>query len=441
MFKRCFWTPAAVLLLLVLSPAVRADEALAPGDLVVEPPTLHCLGFQWFGEGDDNLNATVEVRYRREGESEWKRAMDLVRLAPDEDRPLLAGSIIELPADTAFECRLVMKDPDGVEGRATRTVTSRTAKPAEIPRDMNVRHAYMAEYRGERQEPAHSGLLNAIWGGNLYNRRSSDWAEGGDVILLHSGYYKGKKFDKRDFRGHLIFDKSGWHGYPLGHAGGDRPLVIKAAGDGEVVIDGSGMPELFDLAGAQNVIIEGLTIQNCEIAFQFAEARNLRPSRNITIRNCTIRDVAHVAYGSHPGNRDIHITDCRLEGRQQAIIGSWGSTFSRQAITINGKGHVFSHNRVVDFFDYVNAGPASSAIDVSHNDIRRTGDNAICFNRTVKNCRAIRNRVVNGGDPQLDNRNRVGPTYWIRNVVFNQRSARGFKNDGGIGASWPCTTP
>ena len=44
------------------------------GELLVEPPTLINLGFEWFVEGDENRNATVAVSYRRSGESVWKQA-------------------------------------------------------------------------------------------------------------------------------------------------------------------------------------------------------------------------------------------------------------------------------------------------------------------------------------------------------------------------------
>ncbi len=416
----------------ILAATTFAQDKAAPGDFVIEAPTYICLGFHWQGTGDANKNASVTVSYRKRGGDAWKAAMPLVRL--NDNDTLFAGSLFDLEQDTEYECRFVMTDPDGIDGEAEKTVTVRTRKPMMIPDGLEVRHAYMAEHQGERRKPAHTGLLHAIWGGHLYQRGSTDWVKGGEMIQLHAGYYKGKKFDKRDWRGHLAMDCSGWHGYPLSQVhGSDKPLVIRPAGDGPVVIDGSGMPELFDLAGAQNVIIEGLILQNAGIAFQFAEARTERPSRNITIRNCVIRDVAHVAYGDHPDNENITITDCLLIGRQEAVIGSWGSTFSRQAITIAGRGHVYSYNRVIDFFDYVNLGAGNISVDIYNNDVQRAGDNAMCLNSLSMNVRALRNSVFNGGDPQFDNRNRIGPTYWIRNVLYNMRSDRGFKNDGGIG--------
>src|SRR5260370_7188800 len=51
-----------------------------PGELVIDPPTLINLGFEWPIEGDDNRNAIVEVAYRRTGETQWKQGLPLLRL-------------------------------------------------------------------------------------------------------------------------------------------------------------------------------------------------------------------------------------------------------------------------------------------------------------------------------------------------------------------------
>ena len=61
-----------------LGPA-RAADAITPGEFVVERPTLICLGFQWFVEGDDNRNATVKVEYRAKGPGTWKQGLPLLR--------------------------------------------------------------------------------------------------------------------------------------------------------------------------------------------------------------------------------------------------------------------------------------------------------------------------------------------------------------------------
>src|SRR6188472_1447522 len=63
---------------LAQSPA--ANTRVTPGDLVVDPPTLINLGFEWLIDGDANRNASVAVSYRKSGETAWKTAMPLVRL-------------------------------------------------------------------------------------------------------------------------------------------------------------------------------------------------------------------------------------------------------------------------------------------------------------------------------------------------------------------------
>ena len=55
-------------------------NAVAGGELFIEPPPLINLGFEWFVEGDDNRSATVAVSYRRTGEPAWKQALPLLRL-------------------------------------------------------------------------------------------------------------------------------------------------------------------------------------------------------------------------------------------------------------------------------------------------------------------------------------------------------------------------
>ena len=135
------------LLLLGLSSTVSAKKhwkhwkhceesnAVKPGKFVVEHPTLICLGFEWYVEGDANHNATVEVWYRKKGHHVWKEALRLLRIQNEEcicafsvnwldyvTPNLFAGSIMDLEPDTAYECKFIMSDPDGVRGKASEVV-------------------------------------------------------------------------------------------------------------------------------------------------------------------------------------------------------------------------------------------------------------------------------------------------------------------------------
>ncbi|HKE87713.1 MAG TPA: hypothetical protein VKB50_28360, partial [Vicinamibacterales bacterium] len=48
-----------------------SPNAVVPGELVIEPPTLINLGFEWFIQGDANRNAAVEVTFRKKGTPAW----------------------------------------------------------------------------------------------------------------------------------------------------------------------------------------------------------------------------------------------------------------------------------------------------------------------------------------------------------------------------------
>src|SRR6187200_411853 len=92
------------------------------GTVVVEPPTTGAVGVEWRIEGDSNRNASVAVAWRRAGETAWRDALPLLRLQNEEVQQgasfhyvapnMFAGSIISLDADTAYEIRLRLSDPD-----------------------------------------------------------------------------------------------------------------------------------------------------------------------------------------------------------------------------------------------------------------------------------------------------------------------------------------
>src|SRR5689334_10174071 len=106
--------------------AATEGNSIKMGELVVDPPTLINLGFEWFIQGDDNRNAAVEVSYRKQGDGQWKSALPLLRLQGERitqgqqidviSPNMFAGSILDLEPGTAYEARFTVSDPDGVAG-------------------------------------------------------------------------------------------------------------------------------------------------------------------------------------------------------------------------------------------------------------------------------------------------------------------------------------
>ena len=155
----------------------RVETAAAPGgavtagEFLVDPPTLINLGFEWFIQGDDNRNASVDVSYRKQGTTEWKPALPLLRLRGERIKQgdqldvtspnMFAGSILDLEPNTAYEARFVLRDPDGVSGQSTKTVTVRT-RPEPMPAaGGNVYHVYPPGHKGAKIEPSFEGLMCA----------------------------------------------------------------------------------------------------------------------------------------------------------------------------------------------------------------------------------------------------------------------------------------
>ena len=100
-----------------------ADTRVTPGEFVIEHPTLINLGFEWHVDGDANRNASVDVSFRKQGETAWRKALPLARLHGEQvfqrnvfnlvTPNMFAGSILDLEPGTAYEARFALTDPDG----------------------------------------------------------------------------------------------------------------------------------------------------------------------------------------------------------------------------------------------------------------------------------------------------------------------------------------
>ncbi len=422
--------------------AADAEDVVKPDALVVEPPTLLCLGFQWFADGDDNGNATVALEFRAAGQEDWRQGMDLLRVhySGDEDDvpPMFAGSILDLEPGTEYECRLALEDPDGVEGDATRKVKVSTREEAEAWEEGPVRHVHPADYRGEIPDGAYYGLLAAFR--DRPGKRGKGWGaaqgpaevEPGTIFEVHAGTYKAERYHYRD-----DYFLIGFGTYHIAGLKGtaEKPIVIRPAGDGEVVFDGAGCFRLFDFRTARHLVFEGFTVQNTEFGVWLGDFGESIWAEDITIRDCTFREVTHGVMGRHPRGRNYTITDNRFIGR-----GPMGQNVEANiAVEVGGKGHVIAHNYCERFFDFYNGARngevtysymyvpgQDSAIDLYNNDLRQIKDNALCTGGRVHNIRFLRNRVINqGGATLAPYGNPGGPVYWIRNVTHG---AKGFKS-------------
>lgn len=313
-----------------------AENATIAGELIVEPPTLICLGFEWTMSGDANRNATVDVRYRRSGDEGWKEGLPLLRMggerifrAPYTVPDRFAGSILDLEPDTEYEVVLTLKDPDGLRGNATRSVRVRTRAEPKAAVGGRVLHVYPPGWRAGKQEPSFTGLMDAYAGAG-----TGDWnvvfqrkVGPGDVILVHAGLYKGDRHNYVDplsttFDGAYLLTAKGTP---------DRPIVIQAAGDGEVIFDGDGAFRLFDVIAADYHIFDGLTIRNADVAF-WAGVKDVAGSKGLAVRNCRIENVGIGITTQFAGSKDYYIVDNVFSAATTETACSVGRTPERTAL-------------------------------------------------------------------------------------------------------------
>jgi hypothetical protein len=441
------WTHAAV-------------NMIVPGKFTVEPPTLLCTGFEWLMNGDDNRNAAVEVGYRKKGTGIWKKAHPLMRLQSERVffrtefnyicPNMFAGSIFNLEPGTQYECRFVLSDPDGVKGAATKTIIVTTRSEPKVWSGGHTFHVYPPDFKGAKQEPACTGIMEAYYG---YGRGlwHSATIQPGDIILVHAGVYKANRWKYYEpmwmhFHGYYHLSKSGTQ---------EKPIVIMGAGDGEAILDGDGVYRLFDVIAADYTYFENLTIRNCDVGIM-AGVRYTYGCKGLTVKNCRFENVGCAVNAQFGGSRNFYIADNFILGREDSTrtrgwTGDWvkygplADLKSFIGIDINGQGHAVCHNYIAYFHDAIDVteqGPPESddlkacSIDFYNNDIHIMADDIIEGDSSVHNMRIFKNRGFNSGQNALSAQPIFGgPAYYIRNIVYHSPMGGSFKfalNPAGI---------
>ena len=425
-------------------------DSATPGELKLERPTLTSLGFEWRIQGDANGNALGKVAYRKKGTDAWKAYLPLYRIGlgykvalamicnwpkyviPDA----VAGSIMDLEPGAEYEVRLTLQDPDGVEGEAVKTLTLRTRPEPVVPEEGPVRHVYPPDWKGEKKKPSFRNIMHAVNGyaplcdcyQTVHPRMA---AEPGTIIKMHAGVHK---YDNQ-----LYWENGPTHSYwqhgtitLIAKGTKEKPIYIVAAGDGEVIVDGNGCHNLFNLRSTDYLHFEGLTIRGTEIAFHCG-FQGLRGGgmKGLTVKDCWIEKVVYGVLAQDGHSEDFCITDNVIIGTQPADrINSFGRSEGGYAAVLAGQGHVVCHNYVANFWDGINVftsshsdpqhGQQSRAIDFYNNDIHNCADQFIEADGSYANVRMLRNRCFNCPSQPLSVQPVfAGPIYWIRNIIWN----------------------
>ena len=452
---------ALVSLLLLVAGSAHAQNSTRAGRFTVEHPTLHNLGFEWSISGDANRNASVAVEFRRAGEGQWRPALPLLRVGGERifrTREHLdytvpdgfAGSILNVEPGTEYECRFVLSDPDGATGETTQTVRVTTRTEPQPYKGGRTLHVYPPYHEGEKQEPNFTSLLQAYYGAGL-----GDWnvvwerpVQPGDTILVHAGLYRNERLNYVDPM-MTPFDGTNW----LTVKGTlEKPITIKAAGDGQVVFDGAGNHRLFDVSASAHHIFDGLTFRNTDVAI-FAGFKEVLGAVGLTVKNCRFEDIGFGVWTEYAGSSDFYIADNVFLGRIEqrdllvgwtgflwASAGPYGSHEVRSyyAVKVYGPGHVIAHNSVAYFHDGIGISTygtpsqdperRASSIDIYNNDVHLSGDDFVETDGGVHNIRVYNNRGVNAAHGGYSSQPVFGgPAYFIRNILYNVPSGVAFK--------------
>lgn len=468
--KSMLW---AVLACLFATAAAGAPvDNVAAGELVIDPPTLINLGFEWVISGDENHNAKVEVTYRRKGEAEWHTAMPLMRLHNEIVHAgkafhvvmpnMFAGSILDLQEDTAYQVRLRMSDPDG--GGATRIVSAKTRAEPKPASGGHVYHVYPRGWKGPQEPGSFNDLMCAystVCGGGDTVTAGRPRVKPGDVIVMHAGTYRyHPEFYTGDRSINATTPVEGTY-YLTASGTPDKPIVIKAAGDGPVVFDGGGNFNLFNVKKANYTYFEGLTFRNTTIAI-WAGTQFIAGSSGLTVKHCRFEDINIGIWSNWSGSDNFTILDNTFIGRNnpKRLMGWRDGEYWKQfdgidglkfqpkllsytAVRVYGQGHVMAYNYVANFHDGIDVetygNPDGSdavngpyypprqlwkrrpvAIDYYNNYMSNFEDNAFEIDGSMHNIRVMRNMILNSASHPLCNQPSMGgPVYWIRNIIYN----------------------
>ena len=98
-----------------------------------------------------------------------------------------------------------------------------------------------------------------------------------------------------------------------------------AAGDGEVIIDGRGNFNLFNVKAADYNYFEGITFRNTQIAI-WAGTQFIAGSKGLTVKRCRFEDVGMGVFSNYSGSSDFYVADSVFLGRNDTGMLYYNNT-------------------------------------------------------------------------------------------------------------------
>ncbi len=144
------------------------------------------------------------------------------------------------------------------------------------------------------------------------------------------------------------------------------------------------------------------------------------------VRRCRIRATYGVRAPRPPGCKNCYVADNVIEGPPpwtNEAMGARGKNLG-EGVQMTGPGNVTAFNRVRGFRDGLSLMEDRGvheqvSIDIYNNDITVGADDAIEADFCFHNCRVLRNRITNSFVGLSSQPGLGGPTYFVRNVMYN----------------------
>ena len=292
------------------SAAAQPQQSVTAGELIVEPPTLISLGFEWHIEGDADRDAAVAVAYRRAGERDVarqpaaaaraERAHVLRRDALLHGAEHVRGQRVRARRGHRVRGALHADGPRRRRRRgAARRQRAHARRAAAVRRRQRRITSIRSATRGRSKSPRSRACsprttrTRSAATGAARRRRACSPATRSSCTPASTRTSTASATATRSARSTAPAAATPWDGtfYLTQDGTAERPIAIKAAGDGEVVFDGDGNNVLFNVMGADHTYFEGITFRNTNLAIEAGpeehrgrrrpdrQALDVRPSR------------------------------------------------------------------------------------------------------------------------------------------------------------------
>lgn len=383
------------------------SNAIRLGTLAIDARATEALGFLLpIAAGDDDQDAIVALEYKETGSPTWIAGMGLVRIEPRYAPTItsrttgqtfagsprsFAGIITGLAADTAYDIRVTVTDPDGIDQAGEAAVQSLTVSTRAIP-------------------PANPATPNTVNVSNVNELTAAVAAASpGDVITLAAGTYALT-------RG-LFLRADGTEA---------SPIVVRGGGatPGDVILDRNARNERGTRAihlWADHAVVENLTVEDADTAIRAYGPKGDRETSNIVVRNVHIRDVKNGVSFAGWGVVGGYIANNVIEGNEAR--GHDAGRGKGAGIEVVGQDIEIVNNTISGFIDSFGTsnlqGMMTKGVFARLNKVLWGSDDCYEFDFSSRNVAAYRNFCANTAaglsfQPVYD-----GPVYAFRNVVYN----------------------